>query len=128
MTEGAMAGTILVVDDNEANLRLITAVLKTRGYGLIEARSGEAALAAIMDQRPALVLMDVQMPGMSGIDVARAVRAMPDTGDLPLIAITAMAMKGDREEILDAGFNDYLAKPYKMADLLGVVTKWLPAD
>lgn len=123
-----MAGTILVVDDNEANLRLISAVLKTRGYGLIEATSGEAALAAITDQRPALVLMDVQMPGMSGIDVARAARAMPDTGDLPLIAITAMAMKGDREQILDAGFNDYLAKPYKMADLLGVVTKWLPAD
>ena len=123
-----MAGTILVVDDNEANLRLITAVLKTRGYGLIEARSGETALAVITDQRPALVLMDVQMPGMSGIDVARAVRAMPDTGDLPLVAITAMAMKGDREEILDAGFNDYLAKPYKMADLLGVVTKWLPAE
>ncbi len=123
-----MAGTILVVDDNEANLRLITAVLKTRGYGLIEATSGEAALAAIADQRPALVLMDVQMPGMSGLEVARAVRALPEAGDLPLIAITAMAMKGDREQILDAGFNDYLAKPYKMADLLGVVAKWLPAD
>jgi CheY-like chemotaxis protein len=123
-----MVGTILVVDDNEVNLRLLTAVLKTRGYQLIEATSGETALAAIADQQPALVLMDVQMPGMSGLDVARAVRAMRESDGLPLIAITAMAMKGDREEILAAGFNDYLAKPYKMADLLGVVTKWLPAD
>ena len=123
-----MAGTILVVDDNEVNLRLLTAVLKTRGYQLFEATSGEAALATITDRQPALVLMDVQMPGMSGLDVARAVRAMPESDGLPLIAITAMAMKGDREEILAAGFNDYLAKPYKMADLLGVVTKWLPAQ
>lgn len=123
-----MAGTILVVDDNEVNLRLLTAVLKTRGYGLIEATSGEAAMTAIMGQQPSLVLMDVQMPGMSGLDVARAVRAMPESDGLPLIAITAMAMKGDREDILAAGFNDYLAKPYKMIDLLGVVTKWLPAQ
>jgi CheY-like chemotaxis protein len=122
-----MSGTILVVDDNEANLRLIAAVLKTRGYQLIEATSGESALAAIEEHQPALVLMDVQMPGMSGIDVARAVREMPATAALPLIAITAMAMKGDREEILAAGFNDYLAKPYKMAELLGVVSRWLPA-
>src|SRR3954453_15266201 len=103
-----MAGTILVVDDNEANLRLITAVLKTRGYRLIEATSGEAALAAITAQRPTLVLMDAQMPGMSGLDVARAVRGMPSMNGLPLIAITAMAMKGDREQVLDAGFDDYL--------------------
>jgi CheY-like chemotaxis protein len=123
-----MTGPILVVDDNEVNLRLLTAVLKTRGYGLIEARSGEVAVTAITDQQPALVLMDVQMPGMSGLDVARIVRATPDHGDLPLIAITAMAMKGDREEILAAGFNDYLAKPYKMAELLDIVAKWLPTE
>src|SRR5438270_10456136 len=71
-----MSGTILVVDDNEANLHLIAAVLKTRGYQSIEATSGESALAAVEARQPALVLMDVQMPDMSGIDVARAVREM----------------------------------------------------
>jgi len=123
-----MVQTILVVDDNEANLRLINAVLKTRGYHLFQAMSGEAALETLADERPALVLMDVQMPGLSGIDVARTIRAMPDRADLPLIAITAMAMKGDREEILAAGFNDYLAKPYKMGELLALVARWLPAE
>jgi CheY-like chemotaxis protein len=121
-----MAQTILVVDDNEANLRLINAVLRTRGYDLLEARSGEAALEALATQRPSLVLMDVQMPGLSGIDVARTIRAMPALADLPLVAITAMAMKGDREEIMAAGFNDYLAKPYKMGELLALVARWLP--
>ena len=121
-----MAETILVVDDNEANLRLINAVLKTRGYELLEAMSGEVALEILAAERPALVLMDVQMPGLSGIDVAQRIRATPSLADLPLIAITAMAMKGDREEILSAGFNDYLAKPYKMADLLSLVARWLP--
>jgi CheY-like chemotaxis protein len=121
-----MAQTILVVDDNEANLRLINAVLRTRGYDLVEARSGEAALESLAMQRPSLVLMDVQMPGLSGIDVARTIRAMPALADLPLVAITAMAMKGDREEIMAAGFNDYLAKPYKMGELLALVARWLP--
>src|SRR5215471_7170021 len=77
-TEGAMAGAILVVDDNEANMNLITAVLRTRRYELIPAMSGEAAIEVLTERQPALVLMDVQMPGMSGLDVARAVRAMPD--------------------------------------------------
>ncbi len=123
-----MTQTILVVDDNEANLRLINAVLKTRGYHLLEARSGEAALAALSAPRPALVLMDVQMPGLSGIDVAREIRAMVAMADVPLIAITAMAMKGDRAAILAAGFNDYLAKPYKIGELLALVARWLPAE
>jgi two-component system cell cycle response regulator DivK len=123
-----MTQTILVVDDNEANLRLINAVLKTRGYHLLEARSGEAALEALARSLPALVLMDVQMPGLSGIDVAREIRAMADMAAVPLIAITAMAMKGDREAILAAGFNDYLAKPYKISELLALVARWLPAE
>lgn len=123
-----MSRTILVVDDNEANLRLINAVLKTRGYQLMEATSGEAALETVTTMQPALVLMDVQMPGLSGIDVARTIRAMPALADLPLIAITAMAMRGDREVILAAGFNDYLAKPYKMGELLSLVARWLPPE
>jgi CheY-like chemotaxis protein len=123
-----MTRTILVMDDNEAKPRLINAVLKTRGYQLMEATSGEAALETVTTTQPALVLMDVQMPGLSGIDVARTIRAMPALADLPLIAITAMAMRGDREAILAVGFNDYLAKPYKMGELLSLVARWLPPE
>lgn len=121
-----MAHAVLVVDDNEMNLRLITAVLKMRGYTLREARSGEEALAAIGAALPDLVLMDVQMPGLSGLVVARRLRAQPATAHLPIIAITAMAMKGDREAILEAGFDDYLAKPFHLKDVLALVAHWLP--
>ena len=121
-----MARTILVVDDNETNLRLMKAVLQTRGYTLIEATDGEAALAALEAQTPDLVLLDVQMPGLSGLEVVRRLRAMPSAAHLPVVAITAMAMKGDREAIIGAGFDDYLAKPYRTADVLAIVVKHLP--
>src|SRR3954452_12541640 len=123
-----MSRPILVVDDNEVNLRLINAVLKRRGYAIEEATSGAQALERLIELGPVLVLMDVQMPGLSGTDVARTIRMMPAFADLPLIAITALAMKGDREAILAAGFSDYLAKPYKMGDLLDLVARWLPPE
>lgn len=123
-----MARTILIVDDNETNLRLIKAVLQTRGYALVEATNGEAALAALEARMPDLVLLDVQMPGLSGLEVVRRVRAMPDADGLPVIAITAMAMKGDREAIIAAGFDDYLAKPYRTADMIAIVARYLPAE
>ncbi len=123
-----MARTILIVDDNETNLRLIGAVLRTRGYTLREATSGEAALASLAEMLPDMVLMDVQMPGLSGLDVVREIRAMPGGAHLPVIAITAMAMKGDRETVLAAGFTDYLAKPYRTADVLNAVNRHMPPD
>jgi len=123
-----MARTILIVDDNETNLRLIGAVLRTRGYALREATSGEGALVSLAEMLPDMVLMDVQMPGLSGLDVVREIRAMPHGAALPVIAITAMAMKGDRETVLAAGFTDYLAKPYRTADVLNAVSRHMPPD
>lgn len=123
-----MTQTILIVDDNETNLRLLKAVLQTRGYALWEANNGEAALAVLAEQTPDLVLMDVQMPGLSGLEIMRRIRAMPHLAHLTMIAVTAMAMKGDREAIIAAGFNDYLAKPYRTADLIGIVARYLPPE
>ncbi len=123
-----MRRTILIVDDNETNLRLIGAVLRTRGYTLREAMTGEMALAIVAETPLDMVLLDVQMPGLSGLDVVRQIRAIPAHRALPVIAITAMAMKGDREAVLAAGFTDYLAKPYRTADVLALVARHLPSE
>ena len=123
-----MRRTILIVDDNETNLRLIGAVLRTRGYTLREAMTGEMALAIVAETPLDMVLLDVQMPGLSGLDVVRQIRAIPAHRALPVIAITAMAMKGDREAVLAAGFTDYLAKPYRTADVLALVAHHLPSE
>jgi len=125
---GRMGRTILIVDDNETNLRLIGAVLRTRGYALREATTGEMALAIVAETSLDMVLLDVQMPGLSGLDVVRQIRAIPAHRALPVIAITAMAMKGDREAVLAAGFTDYLAKPYRTADVLALVARHLPSE
>ncbi len=122
-----MTQTILIVDDNEMNLKLLEAMLRTRGYALRKARSGDEALTAIAASHPDLVLLDIQMPGLSGIEVVRLLRTVPDTALLPVIAVTAMAMKGDRETILAAGFSDYLAKPYRMTEVAQIVARWLPS-
>jgi two-component system, cell cycle response regulator DivK len=113
------------VDDNPTNLRLMGDVLTSRGYIYIAETSGQGALDRIKAASPDLVLLDVQMPGLSGTDVARIVRNTPEIAHTKLVAITAMAMRGDKETILAAGFDDYLAKPYKLGELVSTVTRWL---
>ncbi|HWG85743.1 MAG TPA: response regulator [Deinococcales bacterium] len=117
--------TILVVDDNATNLKLMSLALAARGHNAIQAASGEEALQAIREQRPHLVLLDVQMPGMSGKEVAAAVRAEDSLSGTRLVAVTALAMRGDREDLIASGFDDYLAKPYRMADLHALVERWV---
>jgi two-component system, cell cycle response regulator DivK len=117
--------TILIVDDNPTNLRLMGDVLTSRGYIYIAETSGQGALDRIKADSPDLVLLDVQMPGLSGTDVARIVRSTPEIAHTRLVAITAMAMRGDKETILAAGFDDYLAKPYKLGELVSTVSRWL---
>lgn len=119
------APLVLVVDDNPTNLRLLGGILETQGYRLIEATDGAHALELLERETPDLVLLDVQMPDISGTEVARQVRTNPRTAHLKLVAITALAMPGDRETILQAGFNDYIAKPYRIADVLEKVKRWL---
>lgn len=119
------APLVLVVDDNPTNLRLLSGILETQGYKLLEATDGTEALAVLERETPDLVLLDIQMPDMSGTEVVQRVRTNPRTAHLKLVAITALAMPGDRETILKSGFNDYIAKPYRIADVLEKVKRWL---
>ncbi|MBF8250686.1 MAG: two-component response regulator [Deltaproteobacteria bacterium] len=102
---------ILIVEDNDINLRLIRTILKARGYLFVEARDGEEAQKIVVAERPDIILMDIQIPKVDGLEVTRRIRAMDDFKDRPIIAITAHAMEGDRKKILEAGCDGYIVKP-----------------
>jgi two-component system, cell cycle response regulator DivK len=116
---------ILIVEDNERNLKLLRDLLGVHGFRTVEARSAEDALAVAGAQRPQLVLMDIQLPGMDGLDALSKLRAEPDTADTPVIAVTAFAMKDDRERLLSAGFDGYLEKPIDVRHLPSYVRSYL---
>jgi two-component system cell cycle response regulator DivK len=105
------ARQILVVEDNERNLKLVRDVLLFAGYEVISAQSGEQGVALARERVPDLVLMDLQLPAMDGTEALRILRADPVTREIPVVAVTAFAMKDDRERALDAGFDSYLEKP-----------------
>jgi signal transduction histidine kinase/CheY-like chemotaxis protein len=109
---------VLLAEDNEANITLISDYLGTRGYQVFVARNGTEAIAQAREIRPAIVLMDIQMPGMDGLEATRRIRTIHDLVDLPIIALTALAMPGDRERCLAAGANDYLSKPVSLRGLV----------
>jgi two-component system, cell cycle response regulator DivK len=107
-----MAGErIMIVEDNERNIKLLRDLLGARGYRTIEARSGEEAIALGRAERPDLVLMDIQLPGMDGVAALRELRTFRETAATPVIAVTAFAMNDDRERLLAAGFDGYVEKP-----------------
>ena len=104
------AGRILVVEDNDRNLKLVRDVLQFAGYEVVEARSGEQGVELATDDPPDLVLMDLQLPGIDGAEALRRLRATPATAGVPVVALTAFAMKEDRERTVRAGFDGYVAK------------------
>jgi two-component system, cell cycle response regulator DivK len=108
---------ILVVEDNERNLKLVRDVLQYAGYDVIAASSGEQGVALAREQMPDLVLMDLQLPEMDGTEALRRLRDDPLTRAIPVVAVTAFAMKDDRERALDAGFDSYLEKPISVRNL-----------
>ncbi len=116
---------ILVVDDNEFNLALTCAVLKRAGYEVEAVRSGEAALAAIAERQPELVLMDVQLPGRDGLDLTRDLKAQPGTAAIPIVALTAHAMRGDDQQALAAGCSGYISKPIDTRTFASEVGRFL---
>jgi two-component system cell cycle response regulator DivK len=113
--------TILVIEDNPHNLKLAQLVLNKAGHAVLSADNGEAGLELATERQPDLILMDVQMPGLDGLAVTRLLKNSPRTAHIKVIALTALAMKGDSERILAAGCDAYLAKPYHYNDLVTAV-------
>jgi CheY-like chemotaxis protein len=111
------AQRILVVEDNERNLKLIRDVLQFAGYEIVEATSGEQGVALAQDCEPDLVLMDLQLPQMDGTEALRLLRESPRTRGVPVVAVTAFAMREDRERAFGAGFDGYLQKPISIRAL-----------
>jgi two-component system cell cycle response regulator DivK len=114
---------VLIVEDNEKNMKLFRDVLQATGYTTLEASSGEDALTLALAEGPALVLMDVQLPGIDGIEALVRLRSDERTASIPVLALTAQAMAGDRERFLDAGFDGYLSKPVDVVELIQTVNE-----
>ena len=118
--------TILYIEDNEYNRKIVRQLLGSTSYQLVEAVDGESGVALAQQLVPQLILMDVQLPKMSGLDATRMLKADPRTSGIPIIVITSFALSGDREKAAVAGADNYLAKPYSPRELLALVRQYLP--
>jgi two-component system, cell cycle response regulator DivK len=115
---------ILVVEDNARNMRLFCDVLQASGYRTLEATTGEQAVELVFAHRPDLVLMDIQLPDIDGVEALGRVRADDGFATVPILALTAQAMEGDRERFLAAGFDGYLSKPVDIAEFVATVKRY----
>ena len=119
-----MAGErVLVVEDNERSMKLLRDVLAASGYGTLEATTGSLAVELARRHIPEVVLMDVQLPDLDGVEALRRIRSDARTAYVPVVAVTAQAMDGDRERFLRAGFDGYISKPVDLKELLDTVRK-----
>jgi len=118
-------GRILVIEDNPANMTLAVFLLESAGHTVLAATDAEAGLSLAREQRPDLVLMDIQLPGMDGLEATRLLKQDPGTSSIPVVALTALAMKGDEARIRAAGCDGYIAKPMRYQDFLTTVAAHL---
>jgi two-component system cell cycle response regulator DivK len=116
---------ILIDEDNEKNMKLVRDVLQVKGYATLEAGNAEDGIRLAAEHIPDLVLMDIQLPGMNGIDALGVLRADPATADIPVIAVTASVMQQDRKQITEAGFDGYIGKPINLKEFLDTVRAML---
>ena len=120
-----MPEKILIVEDNPQSMRVALMTLRPHGYTLLQATDGEEALAVATRDKPDLIIMDLQLPKVDGLEATRRLRQMPDFGGIPIIAVTAHAMKGDEERVFEAGCDAYLPKPINTRELARVVAEML---
>ena len=116
---------ILIVDDNPVNLKLVRVLLAGEGYDVLTAADAEEAMRLLREVRPRIILMDVQLPGIDGLELTRRLKADPATRDITILGLTAYAMKGDEEKIMAAGCDGYLAKPIDTRTLPAVIRRYL---
>ena len=120
-----MPKTVLIVEDNDLNMKLFNDLLEAHGYGTLQARDGFGVLSQTREHRPDLILMDVQLPDMSGLEVARLLKQDNEVRHIPVVAVTAFAMKGDEQSVRDAGCDGYLSKPISITGFLEMVRQYI---
>jgi len=120
-----MPGKILYVEDNPQNMRLVRKMLRVGGYDMIEATDGTTGVELAKRERPALILMDINLPDIDGMEATGRLKAIPEVAHIPIIALTANAMHGDRERFIEAGCDGYLAKPVTKNELLNIIAYFL---
>lgn len=121
----AMPKTVMIVEDNELNMKLFHDLLEAHGYRTVETRNGIEAMGLARTHRPDLILMDIQLPEVSGLEVTKWLKADPDLQHIPVVAVTAFAMKGDEERIRAGGCEAYLSKPISVAKFLSTVREYV---
>jgi two-component system, cell cycle response regulator DivK len=121
-----MSQRILIVEDTEDNRQIIRDLLSSVGYELIEAEDGAAGVAMAQNERPDLILMDIQLPQMDGYEATRRIRAVPELATVPIIAVTSYALSGDEAKTRAAGCDGYIAKPFSPRQLLAKIREFLP--
>jgi CheY-like chemotaxis protein len=120
--------TILVVEDNELNMKLVKGLIKIGKYRMLEAIDAESGIQLIREQRPDLVLMDIQLPGMDGLSATKIIKEDPSLKDIPIVALTSYAMQGDKEKTLEAGCTGYIAKPIDTRKFLETLAQYLKGE
>lgn len=120
-----MGEKILIAEDDRINRNLIINILKIKDYDVIVAKNGKEAVDLCQSQRPDLIIMDIQMPVMGGLEATRIIKSNQEIADIPVLALTALAMKGDEEKIRYAGCDDYITKPVDIETILNKVEKYL---
>jgi len=114
---------VLIVEDNEKNMKLVRDILQAKGYETMEAGTAEDCIKMALGRVPDLVLMDIQLPGMNGMEALKVLRSEPPTAKVPVVAITASVMTQDRQQIMDAGFDGFIEKPINLKEFLSTVQK-----
>jgi len=127
-TAETTAPLILLAEDNEANIATISSYLEAKGYRVSPARNGQEAISLANQETPALILMDIQMPEINGLEATQTIRQIPHLAEVPIIALTSLAMTGDCDRCLAAGATAYLSKPVKLKQLITTIQDFLPEN